>query len=141
MSRIGKQPVLIPEGVEVKLDGKSLVVKGAKGELKETIHPSVQVEIKDKEVLVTSKDNALWGLFRSLIQNMMVGVVEGYEKKLEIVDMPNQDSPLMDGKVPILGLDVWEHAYYLNYQNRRADYIDAWWNIVDWEKVGELFGA
>lgn len=59
--------------------------------------------------------------------------------KLEIMSTPNQDSPLSVGKTPILGLDVWEHAYYLNYQNKRPEYINAFWSIVNWEKVGELF--
>ncbi|MBI2632353.1 superoxide dismutase [Candidatus Pacearchaeota archaeon] len=59
--------------------------------------------------------------------------------KLEIYNTSNQDSPLMDGKFPILGLDVWEHAYYLKYQNKRADYIAAFWNIINWEKVNELY--
>lgn len=59
--------------------------------------------------------------------------------KLVAVKKPNQDSPLMDGHTPILGIDVWEHAYYLKYQNKRADYVDAWWNTVNWKAVNELF--
>ncbi len=59
--------------------------------------------------------------------------------KLEVISTANQDSPLMEGKNPILGLDVWEHAYYLHYQNRRADYANAFWNVVNWIKVNELY--
>jgi len=61
--------------------------------------------------------------------------------KLEIISTANQDSPLMDGKTPVLGVDVWEHAYYLKYQNRRPDYIAAWWNVVNWAAVNKQFEA
>ena len=60
---------------------------------------------------------------------------------LAVVSTANQDNPLTDGKTPLLGVDVWEHAYYLKYQNKRPDYIDAWWNVVNWAKVAEGFSA
>ncbi len=60
---------------------------------------------------------------------------------LAVLSTPNQDSPVMEGKTPILGVDVWEHAYYLNYQNRRPDYLAAWWNVVDWNAVAAKFEA
>ena len=59
---------------------------------------------------------------------------------LSIESTPNQDSPIMDGKRPILGCDVWEHAYYLKYQNKRPAYLEAWWNVVDWDAVSQRFG-
>lgn len=61
------------------------------------------------------------------------------DKELVIETTPNQDSPLMHGSTPILGLDVWEHAYYLKHQNRRAEYIDAWWNVVNWDYAGQRY--
>jgi Fe-Mn family superoxide dismutase len=64
-------------------------------------------------------------------------VVDG--GKLAVTSTPNQDTPLMDGTTPILGLDVWEHAYYLKYQNRRPDYVAAWWNVINWDEVAKRF--
>ncbi|QJS96524.1 superoxide dismutase [Dolosigranulum pigrum] len=83
-----------------------------------------------------SFENAATGQFGS---GWAFLVVDG--EKLDVVAKPNQDSPLSDGKTPILGIDVWEHAYYLNYQNKRPDYVSAFWNLVDWEKVNELYQA
>ena len=60
---------------------------------------------------------------------------------LAVMSTPNQDSPIMDDKTPLLGIDVWEHAYYLNYQNRRPDYLAAWWNVVNWAEVAKRFDA
>ena len=61
--------------------------------------------------------------------------------KLAVGSTPNQDTPLMAGNTPILGLDVWEHAYYLNYQNRRGDYVSSWWNVVNWDAVAAKYAA
>ena len=68
-------------------------------------------------------------------------LVVGKDKKLQVLSTANQDSPLMQGLTPILGMDVWEHAYYLNYQNRRPDYIKAFFNVINWTKVGEFYAA
>ena len=61
--------------------------------------------------------------------------------KLEISSTPNQDSPLMEGLRPVIGCDVWEHAYYLKYQNRRADYLKAWWNVLNWPEISKRYEA
>src|SRR5438132_3607116 len=66
-------------------------------------------------------------------------LIKNKNGKLEIISTPNQDSPLMDGNTPILGVDVWEHAYYLKYQNRRPDYLKAWWNVVNWDAVAKNY--
>ena len=62
-----------------------------------------------------------------------------HNKKLEVISTPNQDSPLMENKIPLLGLDVWEHSYYLKYFNKRQEYVDNWWNVVNWKKVDEFY--
>ena len=68
-------------------------------------------------------------------------LVYASEGGLQVTGLPNQDSPISSGATPLLGIDVWEHAYYLKYQNKRPDYIDAWWNVVNWAKVEEGFSA
>jgi Fe-Mn family superoxide dismutase len=69
-------------------------------------------------------------------------LIVGKDGKLAVTSTPNQDSPLMDGSgIPVLGLDVWEHAYYLDYQNRRPDYAAAWWNTVNWDEVASRYAA
>ena len=68
-------------------------------------------------------------------------LIRGKDRKLAVTSTPNQDSPIMEGVTPLLGLDVWEHAYYLKYQNRRADYIAAWWNTVNWDEIGRRYSA
>jgi Fe-Mn family superoxide dismutase len=66
-------------------------------------------------------------------------LVFGGDGKLQVLSTANQDSPYMDGQTPVLGVDVWEHAYYLKYQNKRPDYVDAWWNVVNWNAVAQRF--
>jgi Fe-Mn family superoxide dismutase len=68
-------------------------------------------------------------------------LVVKHDGSLALYNLPNQDSPLSSGDHPVLGLDVWEHAYYLKYQNRRAEYIANWWNVINWDKVAELYKA
>lgn len=85
MSRIGKQPVIIPEGVEIKIDKNLIMVKGKKGELTQKLTPEIRVEIKDKKIIIqelqkTKNSSALWGTFRALIFNMVEGVSKGFQK-------------------------------------------------------------
>jgi Fe-Mn family superoxide dismutase len=68
-------------------------------------------------------------------------LVAAQDGSVSVCSTPNQDTPLMEGKTPVLGLDVWEHAYYLLYQNRRPDYIGTWWHVVNWDKVAQFYAA
>jgi superoxide dismutase, Fe-Mn family len=96
--------------------------------------------------------NAKWGSFddfKSKFKQLGVGrfgsgwawLVAKADGSIDAYSLPNQDSPLMQGDMPLLGVDVWEHAYYLNYQNRRPDYLDAWWNVVNWDAVAQNYAA
>ncbi|MEK6612662.1 MAG: superoxide dismutase [Gemmatimonadota bacterium] len=90
-----------------------------------------------------------FGKFRDAVKAAAVGrfgsgwawLVAGRDGALTVESTPNQDNPLMDGKHAVLGLDVWEHAYYLKYQNRRPDYVDAWWNVVNWGEAAKRYAA
>jgi superoxide dismutase, Fe-Mn family len=96
--------------------------------------------------------DAKWGSFdefKAKFKQLGVGrfgsgwawLVVKADGSIDAYSLPNQDSPLMQGDTPILGVDVWEHAYYLNYQNRRPDYLDAWWNVVNWDAVAQNYAA
>ncbi|MFZ1769672.1 MAG: superoxide dismutase [Caldilinea sp.] len=96
--------------------------------------------------------NAKWGSFdefKAKFKTLGAGrfgsgwawLVVKSDGSLDAYSLPNQDSPYMQGDTPILGVDVWEHAYYLNYQNRRPDYLEAWWNVVNWAEVAKNYAA
>ena len=111
-----------------------IMVKGGGGEpsgpladdLKKTFGDFAAFKAKVKEVAV-ARFGSGWGWL----------VWDG--GKLQVLSTANQDSPYMDNQVPLLGIDVWEHAYYLKYQNKRADYIEAWWNVVNWKAVAQRY--
>lgn len=143
ISEIIKNLSTVPEGI------RNAVRNNAGGHLNhsffwELMGPNGQHEpsglLKDKIDLTFGSFNDFKLKFKAAALTRFgsgwVWLISNKAGDLEIISTPNQDNPLTDGLKPILGLDVWEHAYYLNYQNRRADYVDAWWNVVDWRKVG-----
>ena len=136
---------VIPEGIRTKVRNQGgghanhslfwTIMSPSKSALKEgTIMEELKKTFGDLAAFQEKFSAAAMGRFGS----GWAWLVKG-EDGLEILDTSNQDSPISLGKDPILALDVWEHAYYLKYQNRRADYIKAWWNVVDWPQVERLF--
>ncbi|MBO0440367.1 superoxide dismutase [Candidatus Enterococcus ikei] len=102
------------------------------GDIKEAIDAAFGSFDKLKEEFKTAATGRFGSGWAWLVLN---------DGKLQITSTPNQDSPLMDGQTPVLGLDVWEHAYYLKYKNVRPDYIEAFWNLVNWDEVNKRFSA
>ena len=136
---------VIPEGIRTKVRNQGgghanhslfwTIMSPSKSALKEgTLMEELKKTFGDLAAFQEKFSAAAMGRFGS----GWAWLVKG-EAGLEILDTSNQDSPISLGKDPILALDVWEHAYYLKYQNRRADYIKAWWNVVDWPQVERLF--
>ena len=104
--------------------------------------PPAGVDVLDVELFGTPKLSCSYLIHASepaLIETGPATVFETVRRKLDVISTANQDSPLMEGKTPVLGLDVWEHAYYLKYQNVRPDYIKAWWNTVNWDEVAKRY--
>lgn len=113
------------------------VMGGKGGEPDSTLGASIARDFGSFAALKESVGRAGVGRFGS---GWVMVLVDGGGKLL-LATYPNQDSPLMDGKRALFGTDVWEHAYYLKYRNRRADYLEAWWNVVDWQSVGGRYRA
>ncbi len=107
------------------------------GEPSEELLTAIEDKFESFEKFKEAFSNVAVGLFGS----GWVWLVVNNNKELEIKTTPNQNSPFMDNQIPILGLDLWEHSYYLKYQNRRNEYVSAWWNVVNWDKVNELYEA
>ena len=114
---------------------ESLQAPSENNEIPEALAKLIEADFGSVEAFKEAFEKAGAGQFGSgwawLVEN---------NGKLEVVGTPNQDNPITDGKKPLLGVDVWEHAYYLQYQNRRPDYLKAFWQIVNWEKVAERLG-
>ncbi len=153
MSDLSEMPVelLLASLNQVPEDKKQAVINNAGGHTNHTLFweiltPNGKGEPQGE--LSTELMN-IWGSFDSFKEAFTKSALSRFgsgwawlvktKNGLEIYSTPNQDSPLMEGKIPVLGLDVWEHAYYLNYQNRRADYVQSFWSIVDWDVANSIY--
>ncbi|MEX0587173.1 MAG: superoxide dismutase, partial [Patescibacteria group bacterium] len=114
-----------------------MMKKDGGGEPAGTVAEEIKKKFGEFSAFKEQFSTAAAGVFGSGWAWLALSEVEG----LVIVTTPNQDSPISNGQKPLLGLDVWEHAYYLKYQNRRAEYIENWWQVVNWEEVGRLFSS
>lgn len=136
---------------EVPADKKTAVVNNGGGHYNHSLFWTLLAPGKEATGEVVDAINAKFGSLEAFKEEFTKAATTRFGSgwawlvvnngELEVVSTPNQENPLMEGKTPILGLDVWEHAYYLNYQNKRPDYIAAFWNVVNWEKVNELYLA
>ena len=112
-----------------------IMAKGAGGEPSGPLADDIKKTFGDFTTFKTKMKEAAVGRFGSGWAWLVVA-----NGKLQVLSTANQDSPYMDGQVPVLGIDVWEHAYYLKYQNKRPDYVDAWWSVVNWTAIAKRYG-
>jgi superoxide dismutase, Fe-Mn family len=143
LERLAELPDAIRAGVRNNLGGHVnhtmfwTIMKAGGGRPSGDVKAAIDRDLGGMEKLVNDFNAAGGRIFGS----GWVFVTVASNGKLAIETRPNQDSPLMDGKRVLFGNDVWEHAYYLNYENRRADYLKAWWNVVDWTEIGNRYAA
>ena len=141
LREIGKVPENIRNPVKNNGGGHAnhsmfweIMAKGAGGKPSGPLADAINQAFGDFGALQTKIKEAALGRFGSGWSWLVLG-----DGKLQVLSTANQDSPYMDGQTPILGIDVWEHAYYLKYQNKRPDYVDAWWNVVNWSAVAQRY--
>jgi Fe-Mn family superoxide dismutase len=134
MSNIMRQAMPDPSGDENPRNLASQLFPNGGGEPTGALAEAINSTFGDFATLKTKIKEAALARFGSGWSWLVLS-----NGKLEITHTGNQDSPIMQGKTPLFGVDVWEHAYYLRYQNKRADYVEAWWNVVNWKEIGTSF--
>ena len=143
LEKLASLPDAIRTGVRNNLGGHAnhsmfwTIMKRGGGKPSGEVAAAIDRDLGGMERLMSDSNTAGGRVFGS----GWVFVTVARDGKLTIETRPNQDSPLMDGKRVLFGNDLWEHAYYLNYQNRRADYLKAWWNVVNWTEIGNRYAA